>query len=87
MRTISYELELQADRVLTVKLPDDISPGKHKIALIVEENLDVSAVQNTEGSNSKDGRFQKLLNQTSGLWLLGDGLAYQMNLRREWGGR
>jgi hypothetical protein len=35
-------------------------------------------------SESSPSRFDVLLRETSGIWKLGEGLAYQRRLRREW---
>ncbi len=71
---MSYGLELQNDRTMTLKLPDYIPLGFHKILLVVDEKpVSVS-----------DDKFDELLQQTKGTWKSGDGLAYQVKLRDEW---
>lgn len=74
MRTMTYNFELQKDRTVTFKLPNDIPLGFHKIVLVVDEKPITRSQQ----------EFNKLLKQTSGIWQQGDGLQYQTKLRDEW---
>jgi len=74
MRTMTYNLELQKDRTVTFKLPNDIPLGFHKIVLVVDEKPITRSQQ----------EFNKLLKQTSGIWQQGDGLQYQTKRREEW---
>jgi len=71
---MTYNLELQKDRTVTFKLPNDIPLGFHKIVLVVDEKPITRSQQ----------EFNKLLKQTSGIWQQGDGLQYQTKLRDEW---
>lgn len=55
---MTYEFELQADRTLTIKMPDDIPLGKHQVTLTIDEK---------PISHDKK-EFKKLLEQTKGIW-------------------
>ncbi len=35
-------------------------------------------------ASKSSGSYQKIVNQTKGIWLKGDGLRYQEQLRSEW---
>ena len=74
MYTMTYGLELENDRTMTLKLPYYIPLGFHKILLVVDENP----------VPVPDDKFDELLKQTKGMWKSGDGLAYQVKLRDEW---
>lgn len=76
MRTLNYELYIQNDRTIRIQLPDDISPGKHQIVLIIDEK------QNSPAENIDE--FHRLLHATEGIWRQGDGLAYQESIRNQW---
>lgn len=76
MRTLNYELDIQKDRTIRIQLPHDISPGKHQIVLIIDEN-ETSPEENID-------EFQRLLHATEGIWRQGDGLVYQESMRDQW---
>lgn len=72
LHTLSYEFEVQQNRMLQLKLPDTIKLGKHQIVLVIDE-------KEVEADD-----FQTLFSETKGLWQQGDGLVYQQALRNEW---
>lgn len=72
LHTLTYELDLQQNRIIQFKLPDTIKPGKHQVVLVIDEK------------EEKTDDFLNLLTATKGLWQQGDGLAYQQALRSEW---
>lgn len=76
MRTLQYELDVNDNRMITIKLPDDILPGKHQIIIVVDAPHPVQP--------DGDDHFRRLLNKTSGIWTKGDGLKYQTGIRDEW---
>lgn len=72
LHTLSYEFEVQQNRMLQLKLPDTVKLGKHQIVLAIDEK--------EEEAND----FQTLFAASKGLWQQGDGLDYQQALRNEW---
>jgi len=37
MRTIEADATVTAERTLVVPLPDDLSPGQHRVVIVIEE--------------------------------------------------
>ena len=40
MRTIEMTVTVAPDRTLTVRVPPDVSPGEHRIVLVIEDRSD-----------------------------------------------
>ncbi len=74
MRTITYDLDLDENRTIHLKFPEDIPLGRHQVIVIVDENP----------ANPDEDNFEEILKDTAGIWKHHDGLTYQIKLRSEW---
>jgi len=52
----------------------------HGISMAEAIRRGIACLKTTKSSDS----YQKVVNQTKGIWLKGDGLRYQEKLRSEW---
>jgi hypothetical protein len=74
MLTLNISYEVLSDRLITIKLPEEVSPGRHELVLVLDE-------KKLSGKNSK-----KLMEYAGSIPALKkiDGVAYQRELRSEW---
>ena len=77
MLSVNLECEVPYNRTITVKLPKEVQPGKHKLIVVVNEQP--LAHIKSEESNAD------ALNQLAGaLELTEEPFAFQHRLREEW---
>lgn len=77
MLSVTLEYEIPQDRTITLKVPAEVQPGKHRLIVVIDEQP--SAPRLLEPGNAD------ALNQLVGaLHLTEDPLAFQQRLREEW---
>ena len=74
MLTLNINYEVLPDRLITIKLPEEVNPGQHELVII----LDQKTGQPTNAKKLMQfagaiGAFNKI-----------DGVAYQREIRSEW---
>jgi hypothetical protein len=78
MLTLNINYEVLPDRVITIKLPESVSPGRHELVIVVEENetAKIGAESNAEALMEFAGTiaaFKRI-----------DGVEFQREVRAEW---
>lgn len=48
MRTIEAVIVVDESKQLTIQLPDDISPGQHKVIVVINEQVDASGFMSSQ---------------------------------------
>lgn len=77
MLTLNINYEVLPDRLVTIKLPDTVSLGRHELLIVLEEN----AAENVADTNAKKlMQFAGAVTAFNGV----DGLEYQKKVRSEW---
>jgi hypothetical protein len=74
MLTLTINYEVLPDRLITIKLPEEVSPGRHEFVLVLDEK------------SSPDKIAKKLMKYagTVPAFKKIDGVTYQRELRSEW---
>jgi len=74
MLTLNINCEVLPDRLITIKLPEEVSPGRHELVLVLDEK------------NMSDKSAKKLMKYAGSVPAFKkiDGVAYQRELRSEW---
>lgn len=74
MLTLTVNYEVLPDRLITIKLPEEVSPGLHELVLVLDEK------------NIPDQISKKLMKYagTVPAFKQIDGVAYQREVRSEW---
>ncbi len=74
MLTLTINYEVLPDRLITIKLPEEVSPGRHEFVLVLDEK------------SSPDKIAKKLMKYagTVSAFKKIDGVTYQRELRSEW---
>lgn len=78
MLTLNINYEVQADRVVTIRLPDTVHPGQHELVIVLEEEA---------RPRVKLGSQAKILMQFAGTVAAFnsiDGVDFQREARSEW---
>lgn len=76
MLTLNIDYEVLPDRVVTIKLPESVRPGRHELVIVVEENEMAKADSNAEALMEFAG--------TVAAFKRVDGVEYQREVRAEW---
>lgn len=77
MKTLQIEVDIPADRQLTIQLPEDVEPGKHQVVVVMQPQ-DLKAER--EGG-------QHHLNELAGQvtsFVEVDAMTWQRQIRDEW---
>ena len=78
MLTLNIDYEVLPDRLVTIKLPETVSLGRHALVLVLQET---AADENTVDANTKAGmQFAGSVTAFNGV----DGVEYQKKIRSEW---
>jgi len=78
MLTLNINYEVLQDRLVTIKLPETVCPGKHELVIVLEEN---AADENVEDTHVKKlMQFAGSVTAFNGV----DGVEYQKKVRSEW---
>jgi hypothetical protein len=78
MLTLNIDYEVLPDRLVTIKLPETVHPGRHELVLVLENN---DAKNNVENTNAKMlMQFAGAITAFNGV----DGVEYQQKVRSEW---
>ena len=78
MLTLNIDYEVLPDRVVTIKLPETVSLGRHALVLVLQEN---SADEDSVDTNTKMlMKFAGSVTAFNGV----DGVEYQKKIRSEW---
>ncbi|MCP4697356.1 MAG: hypothetical protein GY862_10965 [Gammaproteobacteria bacterium] len=74
MHTLTYALELQADRIVNIRLPEDVPLGKYQLMLVTEGAARYDDWRKNEDFLwCQDEKCDELMRQTSDLWQLENG--------------
>jgi hypothetical protein len=78
MLTLNIDYEVLLDRVVTIKLPESVRPGRHELVIVVEENetAEIVAESNAEELMEFAG--------TIAAFKQVDGVEFQREARAEW---
>ena len=79
MLTLNIDYEVLPDRLLTIKLPETVSVGRHEMVIVLEEN-DAAETNVVKTNAKKLMQFAEAVSAFNGV----DGVEYQKNLRKEW---
>jgi len=74
MLTLTINYEVLPDRLITIKLPEEVSPGRHELVLVLDE-------KNIPDKISK--KLKKYAGTVSAFKQI-DGVAYQKEVCSEW---
>ena len=78
MLTLNIDYEVLPDRLVTIKLPETVSLGRHALVLVLQETV---ADENTVDANTKAlMQFAGSVAAFNGV----DGVEYQKKIRSEW---
>lgn len=78
MLTLNINYEVLPDRLVTIKLPETVCPGKHELVIVLEEN---AVDENVEDTHAKKlMQFAGAVAAFKGV----DGVEYQRKVRSEW---
>ena len=78
MLTLNIDYEVLPDRVVTIKLPETVSLGRHALVLVLQEN---NADEDSVDTNTKMlMKFAGSVTAFNGV----DGVEYQKKIRSEW---
>ena len=74
MLTLNINYDVLQDRLITIKLPEEVNPGQHELVIILDQKTgrqtNAKKLMQFAGTIAT---FQKI-----------DGLAYQREIRSEW---
>ncbi len=76
MLTVDLQCDVLSDRMVTVKLPDYIEPGKHKLVLVLDR---VKTTDDTPDTDSIMDLFGSLPD-----FPIADGMTFQNAVRSDW---
>ena len=79
MLTLNIDYEVLPDRLLTIKLPETVSVGRHEMVIVLEEN-EAAETNVVKANEKKLMQFAEAVSAFNGV----DGVEYQKNLRKEW---
>ena len=78
MLTLNIDYDVLPDRVVTIKLPETVSLGRHALVLVLQEN---DADEDSVDTNTKSlMQFAGAVTAFDGV----DGVEYQKKIRSEW---
>ncbi len=78
MLTLNIDYEVLPDRLVTIKLPETVRPGRHELVIVLEED---DADKNVADTNAKMlMQFAGAVTAFDGV----DGVEYQKKVRSEW---
>jgi hypothetical protein len=80
MQSIETVVNVNQDRVITIALPHDISPGKHRVVLVIDDATsgDISA------SVDDAPQLMRMAGQVAAFNAIEDPVAWQQQQRDEW---
>ncbi len=77
MLTLNIDYEVLPDRLVTIRLPETVSLGRHELVIVLEENDDKNAAE----ANAKTlMQFAGTISSFNAV----DGVKYQQKVRSEW---
>jgi hypothetical protein len=78
MLTLNIDYEVLPDRVITIKLPESVRPGRHELVIVVEENetAKIGSESNAEALMEFAGAIPTFKQV--------DGVEFQREVRAEW---
>ena len=78
MLTLNINYEVLPNRLVTIKLPETVSLGRHELVIVLEENAADKSVADTNAKMLM--RFAGTVTAFNGV----DGVEYQKKVRSEW---
>ena len=67
MLTLNIDYEVLPDRLVTIKLPEEVHPGRHELVIVIEaqasQSTDVTADKVTELNDFIKKRYELSLNE------------------------
>lgn len=78
MLTLNIDYDVLPDRVVTIKLPETVSPGRHALVLVLQET---AADRNLTVTNTE--ALMKIAGSVTAFDGI-DGVEYQQKIRSEW---
>uniref|UniRef100_Q3ASC6 Uncharacterized protein n=1 Tax=Chlorobium chlorochromatii (strain CaD3) TaxID=340177 RepID=Q3ASC6_CHLCH len=78
MLTISTTYDVQSDRLVTIKLPQEVYPGKHELLIVVEQQKKEKRIGTTIANSIM--RFAGTVPAFRSL----DGVSFQQSIRMKW---
>ena len=80
MQSIETVVNVNQEGIITIALPPDITPGKHRIVLVIDD------APNDDKSTSKDDapQLMRMVGQATAFNTIEDPVAWQQKERDEW---
>lgn len=78
MLTLNVDYEVLPDRLVTIKLPDEVRLGRHQLVIVLDENEADKSITETPAKNLM--QFAGVITAFNDV----DGLEYQKKVRSEW---
>lgn len=78
MLTLNIDYEVLPDRLVTLKLPETVTVGRHALVIVLEENHADKKI--TDANTDSLMQFAGSVTAFNGV----DGVEYQKKLRSEW---
>lgn len=80
MQSIETMVHVNQERIITIALPHDISPGKHRIVLVIDD-----ALSDDKSASLNDApQLMRMAGQVTAFNTIGDPVAWQQQQRDEW---
>jgi hypothetical protein len=78
MITLNFNYEVLQDRLVTIKLPEEVPSGRHDLVIVLDEK------ESGKKPGNSDSRKLMLYSKAVAAFNNIDGVAYQRKLRSEW---
>lgn len=78
MLTLNLKYEILPDRIITIKLPENVRPGLHNVVVVLNEKE-----QDQTASNKGSKQLMKFAGSVQAFKNV-DGVTYQRGTRKEW---
>ncbi len=80
MQSIETVVNVNQERIITIALPHDISPGKHRIVLVIDD-----AISDDKSASIDDApQLMRMAGQVAAFNIITDPVAWQQQQRDEW---
>lgn len=80
MQSIETVVNVNQDRIITIALPRDISPGKHRVVLVIDD-----ATSDDKSASADDApQLMRMAGQVTAFNSIDDPVAWQQQQRDEW---